>query len=89
MGVAAREREAAPMQFKQTPSSEGGIHMTELAHRSSNGIDVALLWSRTTNRLFVAVADLRTGDRFTVDAPHESALDVFNHPFAYATQVAA
>jgi hypothetical protein len=63
--------------------------MTELAHRSSNGIDVALLWSPTTNRLFVAVADESTGDRFTVDAPRERALDVFNHPFAYATQVAA
>jgi hypothetical protein len=63
--------------------------MTELAHRSTNGIDVALLWSRTTNRLFVVVADDRTGERFTVDAPREKALEVFNHPFAYATQVAA
>ena len=63
--------------------------MTELAHRSSDGIDVALLWSPTTNRLLVAVADESTGDHFTVDAPREKALDVFNHPFAYATQVAA
>ena len=63
--------------------------MTELAHRSSNGIDVALLWSPTTNRLFVAVADDRTGDRFTLDAPADEALEVFNHPFAYATPVAA
>ncbi len=63
--------------------------MTELAHRSSNGIDVALLWSPTTNTLFVAVADDRTGDRFTVDAPAHEALEVFNHPFAYATPVAA
>ncbi len=60
--------------------------MTELARRSSNGIDVALLWSRLTNRLFVAVADDRTGDRFTLDAPADRALDVFNHPFAYATR---
>ena len=63
--------------------------MTELAHRRSNGIDVALLWSPTTNSLFVAVADTRTGDRFTVDAPADQALEVFNHPFAYATPVAA
>ena len=63
--------------------------MTELAHRSSNGIDVAHLWSPTTNRLFVAVADDRTGDRFTIDAPADQALEVFNHPFAYATPVAA
>lgn len=63
--------------------------MTELAHRSSNGLDIALLWSPDTNRLFVAVADDRTGDRFTVDAPADQALEVFNHPFAYATPVAA
>ena len=49
--------------------------MTELARRSSNGIDVALLWSRLTNRLLVAVADDRTGDRFTVDAPADRALE--------------
>jgi len=63
--------------------------MTELAHRNSDGIEVALLWSPTTNRLFVAVADGRTGDHFTIDAPRDRALDVFNHPFAYATPVAA
>ena len=63
--------------------------MTELARRTSNGVDVALLWTRRTNRLIVVVADASTGDRFTVDAPREQALDVFNHPFAYATPVAA
>ena len=73
------------MQFTQTTSPKGGTQMTELAYRSSDGIDVSLLWSKTTNQLFVAVADGRTGDRFTVDAPRDRALDVFNHPFAYAT----
>jgi hypothetical protein len=63
--------------------------MTELAHRSSNGIDVTLLWSKASGRLLVAVADFAHGTQFTVDAPREKALDVFNHPFAYATQVAA
>ena len=57
--------------------------MTELAHRTSNGLDVALLWSRSTGRLVVAVADDRTGESFTVDAPQDRAMDVFNHPFAY------
>ena len=59
--------------------------MTELAHRSNNGLDVALLWSRSTGDLVVAVEDIRTGESFTVDAPLNRALDVFNHPFAYAT----
>jgi hypothetical protein len=63
--------------------------MTELAHRKSNGLDVALLWSRRTGRLVVAVSDDRTDDGFTVDAPRERALDVYNHPFAYRAREAA
>jgi hypothetical protein len=63
--------------------------MTELARRSANGLDVALLWSPSTGRLHVAVTDVCTGDRFTLEAPREKALDVFQHPFAYATPVAA
>jgi hypothetical protein len=58
--------------------------MTELAHRASNGIDVLLLWSRGTGRLLVSVCDISTGECFTVDAPSDRALDVYNHPFAYA-----
>ena len=58
--------------------------LTELHHRSADGIEVALLWSRLTNRLMVAVADSRSGESFEVDAPAEKALDVFRHPFAYA-----
>ena len=77
------------MQFPQPTSFKGGTEMTELAHRNSDGIEVALLWSPTTNRLFVAVADGRTGDQFTIDAPQDRALDVFNHPFAYALPAAA
>ena len=63
--------------------------MTELAHRASNGIDVALLWSRRTGRLIVAVEDVRTGESFTLDAPNDRALDVYNHPYAYASGLAA
>jgi hypothetical protein len=84
MGATRPRREAADVQFTTTTRFEGGITMTELAHRNSNGIDVALLWSETTGRLVVSVADLRDGTTFTVDAPREKALDVFHHPFAYA-----
>jgi hypothetical protein len=59
--------------------------LTELDHRSADGIDVFLLWSRATNRLLVAVDDTRSGERFEVQAPAEKALDIFRHPFAYAT----
>ena len=63
--------------------------MTELAHRISNGLEVALLWSRRTDSLVVSVADHQTGESFTVDAPRDRALDVYNHPFAYTTLQAA
>jgi hypothetical protein len=55
----------------------------ELDHRSSHGIDVTLSWSPARNALFVTVVD-ETGYSFELAAgPHE-ALDVFNHPYAYA-----
>ena len=58
--------------------------LTELHHRSADGIEVSLLWSRVTNALTVAVEDSRSGQRFVLPAPAEKALDVFEHPFAYA-----
>ena len=58
--------------------------LTELHHRSADGIEVSLLWSRLTNLLTVAVQDTRNGISFEVPAPAHKALDVFEHPFAYA-----
>jgi hypothetical protein len=58
--------------------------LTELDHRSADGIEVSLLWSRRTNRLLVAVEDSRSGESFQLPAPVDRALDVFQHPFAYA-----
>jgi hypothetical protein len=58
--------------------------LTELDHRSADGIEVFLLWSRDTNRLMVAVDDSRSGESFEVPVPAGKALDVFRHPFAYA-----
>lgn len=57
----------------------------ELDHRSRDGVDVRLLWNQSDGRVCVAVTDATTGDAFTVDvvAP-DRALDVFEHPFAYA-----
>jgi hypothetical protein len=58
--------------------------LTELHHRSADGIEISLLWSRRTNALMVAVEDSRSGVSFELPAPAEKALDVFEHPFAYA-----
>ena len=63
--------------------------MTELAHRTSNGLDVSLLWSRHTGRLVVTVNDMHTDESFSLDAPSHRALDVYRHPFAYASSRAA
>jgi hypothetical protein len=57
--------------------------LTELHHRSADGIEVSLLWSRLTNLLTVAVQDTRNGVSFELPAPADKALDVFEHPFAY------
>jgi hypothetical protein len=57
---------------------------TELHHRSADGIEVSLLWSPETNALTVAVEDSRSGEIFELPAPADKALDVFEHPFAYA-----
>lgn len=57
---------------------------TELAQRESDGICVTLLWHSATRRLTVAVRDWRTGEAFDLDAEARNAMDVYNHPFAYA-----
>jgi hypothetical protein len=66
-------------------ANEGGIEMTELAHRRNHDFDVALYWDANRDELFVVVEDIGAGDRFSIAAPRARALDVFQHPFAYAT----
>jgi hypothetical protein len=61
------------------------IERRELAHRSGDGLEVSLLWSEANGGLYVTVRDDRTGAGFelVVESGVE-ALDVFDHPFAYA-----
>jgi hypothetical protein len=59
---------------------------SELDYRAGDGIEVALLWSKLTNRLWVAVTDRRTGESFELDVDAGNALDVFQHPYAYAVR---
>jgi YD repeat-containing protein len=57
----------------------------ELAHRQADGIEVRLLWDSADNALSVVVADSRTGDYFRLALDErDRALDVFEHPYAYA-----
>jgi hypothetical protein len=72
--------------------AEGGAEMSatafcerrELAHRSSDGIEVTLSWSRPSTRVTVAVLDTRSNEALEFDVDGHFALDAFNHPFAYA-----
>lgn len=57
---------------------------TELAHRTSNGIDVYLFWNESTSRVTVAVLDARGDGCFEFEVDGRHALDAFNHPYAYA-----
>jgi hypothetical protein len=56
----------------------------ELAHRTSDGIEVTLLWSKPSNRVAIVVCDSRSGEALEFDVDGSVALDAFNHPYAYA-----
>jgi hypothetical protein len=59
---------------------------TELASREADGVHVALLWHRQEGFVSVVVEDRRTGETFElVLSDTDNALDVFDHPFAYAS----
>ncbi len=57
----------------------------ELAHRTSDGIDVTLYWSQSTNEVTLEVLDSRSGERLEFDVDRHSALEAFEHPYVYAT----
>jgi hypothetical protein len=56
----------------------------ELAYRENDGIAVTLYWHDGTRHLSVTVHDWRNGDWFELPATAGTALDVFEHPYAYA-----
>ena len=66
-----------------------GGRSKELARRQNDGVVVSLLWHRANDKLTVTVDDTRTGERLRLPAGRENALEVFYHPFAYASKAAA
>jgi len=60
------------------------VGLVELADRHTQDLDVVLLWARRSGRLWVDVTHRRSGRVARIHAPAANALDVFNHPFAYA-----
>ena len=57
---------------------------TELAHRSSDGMDVTLVWMQDDgkDKTVVCVCDGREGVYFEIPAQPHFAIDVYYHPFA-------
>jgi hypothetical protein len=79
-----RRRRSTTEQAMRTTETTSDLP-SELDHRSNDRIDVWLLWCERDNRVLVAVADEKTGERFEIELREgEQALDVFNHPYAYA-----
>jgi len=58
--------------------------LRELAHREGDGVEVSLLWSPSDDSLKV-VDDHRVEERRELDARPDNALEVFYHPYAYAS----
>jgi hypothetical protein len=56
----------------------------DLAHRTSNGLEVVLLWDGSDG-LRLLVSDACTGESFELAGlDGRTAMDAFHHPFAYA-----
>jgi len=58
----------------------------ELDGRITDGIHVGVLWNPNDDRISVAVNDTKTEDAFELPVRDgDRVLDVFRHPYAYAT----
>jgi hypothetical protein len=59
----------------------------ELDSRINDGIHVRLLWHLSDGHMSVAVDDTKTSETFDVRVgAGDRALDVFHHPYAYASR---
>jgi hypothetical protein len=64
--------------------SSTATHWTELARRSGNGLDAALLWSESDKRVKVCVSDARVCHHLDFEVSSARALAAFSTPFADA-----
>jgi hypothetical protein len=67
--------------MSETPRTSGPH---ELAFRRTAKIAVSLVW-RQDDTLVVMVEDEAEGEVFELKARRDNALDVFYHPYAYAS----
>jgi hypothetical protein len=57
----------------------------ELASRTSDDLEVTLWWDPRIDAIAVSVWDWKRGTHFELAVGSDRALDVFYHPFAYAS----
>ena len=56
-----------------------------LAERKNAGVQVTLLWAEDSDTVAVLVRDDGNGDQFELSVePGANALQIFEHPYAYA-----
>lgn len=48
--------------------------------------EVRLLWHPGNDRVELSVRDVTTGKGFQIEVASETAMDAFQHPFAYAAR---
>ena len=66
-------------------TATGFTPLRELAHRANDGLEVTLFWHSSTGELTVCVCDERRGSYFEIRPEPHQALDVFYHPYVYAS----
>jgi hypothetical protein len=74
--------------YPSEPRAKGPAIPRELDRRISDGLDVRLLWHPGSGKVSVSVHDAKTGDAFELPVRDgERALDVYHHPYAFATDM--
>ena len=58
----------------------------ELASRTNDDLEVTLWWDPPIDAVSVSVWDWRRDAHFEITVERDHALDVFYHPFAYASR---
>ena len=81
------ESPAHPVPGVRLTPIESLASMRELDYRFVNGLQVQLWWDSETSCIWVSVRDARTESQFLIEVRDgERPLDVFHHPFAYASR---
>jgi hypothetical protein len=57
---------------------------SELAHRSSDGIEISLFWNRPSDRVTIEIVEGPLAEFLEFEVAPDKALDAFRHPYAYA-----